>query len=318
MIVLAGMTITFIVPRIGPADPVTAALSRIMIIDEYTDPKIIDSVLAALKVAYGLEGSLWDQYIGFLQRAMVGNFGYSIFSLTRTVNEIIIASLPWTVGLLCTATILSWLLGNLIGVIAGYYRRKSTQLFEYIAIFVQPIPYYILALMLIFLFAFLIRIFPSGGAYSPGRVPKLDLPSILDILNHSFLPALSLVLGGYGWTFLSMQALTLTVKKEDYVLFAKMKGLSQNKVMTRYVMKNAMLPQFTQLALRLGSVFNGALIMETIFAYPGLGYRLYMAITTFDLTLMMGIVTVSIFAIATAVLILDIVYPFIDPRIRFR
>ncbi|UCD92352.1 MAG: ABC transporter permease [Methanobacteriota archaeon] len=312
------MTITFVIPRIGPADPVTAALNRVLIIDEYTDPEIIESMLSALKMAYGLEGTLWDQYVSFLQRAMLGDFGHSIFAPTMSVSEMIAIALPWTVGLLFTTTVLSWLLGNLIGVIAGYYRRRSTDLLQYLALIVQPIPYYIMALMVIFLFAYLVQIFPSSGAYSPGRIPTLDLPSILDILNHSFLPALSLVVGGYGWTFLRMQALVLTVKKDDYVLFAKMKGLSQNKVMTRYVMKNTMLPQFTQLAMRLGAIFNGALIMETIFAYPGLGYKLYVAITTFDLTLMMGIVTMSIFAIATAVLFLDILYPFVYPRIRFK
>jgi len=318
VVIIVGITVIFVVPRIGPADPVEAALSRVLMMGEYTDPKIVDSMLASLRVAYGLEGSLWDQYISFLQRAFTGNFGYSIFSRSLTVNEIIARCLPWTIGLLFTATLLSWLLGNFIGLIAGYYARKSTRIFETIALIVQPVPYYILALMLIYLLSYLVKFFPSSGGYAPGRVPQLSLPFIIDVLRHSFLPALSLILGGYGWTFLSMQAIVKTVKKEDYVVFAKIRGLPQNKIMTRYVMKNSMLPQFTQLALRLGSIFNGALITEIVFGYPGLGYQLYLAITTFDLTVMMGIVTISIIALASSVLILDIVYPLIDPRIRFR
>jgi len=318
LIIWSGLTITFLVPRIGPADPVEVAISRIIAVQEYSDPEMIESTMAALRASYGFEGTLWDQYISFLGKAIVGDFGYSIFSPNTTVREIIGRSLPWTIGLLFTTTILAWLLGNVLGVIAGFYKRKSTQLLEGMALVIRPIPYFIIALTLIFLFSFLFPILPSSGAYSPGRIPRLDLPSILDILRHSILPASSLVLGSYGWTFLSMQALTHSIKKDEYVQFAKMKGLSPNKVMTRYVMKNAMLPQFTQLAMRLGSVFNGALIMETIFGYPGLGYKLYMAISTMDLTVMMGIVTISIIAISTAVLILDLTYPFIDPRIRFR
>jgi peptide/nickel transport system permease protein len=318
VVIIVGITIVFIIPRIGPVDPVEAALSRVLMMGEYTDPRIVESMLDSLRVAYGLKGTLWDQYLSFLQRAFTGDFGYSIFNRSLTVNEIITRCLPWTIGLLLTATVISWLLGNFIGLIAGYYKRKSTKIFETIALIVQPIPYYILALMLIYLLSYLIKLFPSSGGYSPARVPQINLPFIIDVLRHSFLPALSLILGGYGWTFLSMQAIIKTVKKEDYVLFAKIRGLPQNKIAMRYVMKNSMLPQYTQLALRLGSTFSGSLITEIIFGYPGLGYQLYLAITTFDLTVMMGIVTTSIIALASSVLVLDIVYPLIDPRIRFR
>jgi peptide/nickel transport system permease protein len=148
--------------------------------------------------------------------------------------------------------------------------------------------------------------------------PSFSFSFLVDLVKHAFLPSLSLIIVGTGWWFLSMKALSSTTKSEDYVQYAEAAGIPQSKILFGYVMKNSMLPQFTNLALSLGGVFNGALVTEYFFAYPGIGQTLYMAVTNGDFNLMMGISVFSIFAIASAALVIDLLYPLIDPRVRYR
>ena len=151
-----------------------------------------------------------------------------------------------------------------------------------------------------------------------GTRPSLSLSFILDILKHAFLPALSLVIVSYGGWFVSMRALVINTMSEDYVAFAEAMGLSKYKIMFKYVIRNSLLPQVTGLIIQLGSIFNGALVTETVFSYPGLGSILYRAVSDGDFNLMMGIVVYSIIGVASAALVLDLIYPLVDPRIRYR
>lgn len=234
------------------------------------------------------------------------------------VMEIIGTSLPWTLGLLTFSLFLSWVIGNFIGGVAGYFPdKKWSKVLSMVSITIYPIPYYIMALILVVLFGYLIPIFPIFGGLSVGTKFSFSLNVLVDMAKHSFLPALSLTLIWVGWWFLSMRALSSSVRNEDYVQYAEVTGIPKRKILFGYVMKNCLLPQYTSLALRIGGAFSGALVTEYLFSYPGLGRVLYQAIMNGDFNLMMGIVILSMVVIASASLILDFIYPFIDPRIRY-
>lgn len=186
------------------------------------------------------------------------------------------------------------------------------------AMTVYPIPYYIMAVLLLILFGYLFPFFPLVGGYGIGLTPSLSLDFIVNLAKHAFLPALALVIVGIGWWFLSMRSLTATTASEDYVVYAELMGIPRRKVLAQYVMRNSMLPQVTNLALQIGGLFSGSLVTESVFSYPGLGYVLYTAINNGDFSLMMGIVTLSIIGISLAALLVDLIYPLLDPRVRYR
>jgi peptide/nickel transport system permease protein len=270
-----------------------------------------------LNQIYGLEGSLGSQYVGYLKRVLLHfDFGPSFASFPSPVIDFILNALPWTLGLLITTTILSWLLGNVIGLIAGFFHdsRAATAL-EVVGIVLYPIPYYIVALVLIMLFGYIWQIFPLTTTVRPG---PLTFEKIGVILHNSILPALTIVIASLGWNILSMKALSFANKEEGYVTFARLKGTPSRTIMTTYVFRNSILPQITSLSLSLGAIFNGALLTEILFSYPGIGLLMRTAASRGDYNMMYGTITISIFAVATAALFIDLLYPLFDPRIRYR
>ena len=318
IVVFVGVTITFIIPRLSPSDPVQAQINRQMTAGVNFTQDQLDDFRSALLSLYGLEGSAWDQYWDFWGRLLRGDMGRSLSSFPTPVIELINRSLPWTLGLLLTATILTWIFGNLLGALASYYpKNKLLQGVDILSQAIRPIPYYILALLLIVFFAYILPIFPMRGAYPMGTRPSMTLEFAVTVLYHSILPALSLIVTGIGGWFLGMKALTSNIISEEYVVYAETAGLKENKILVNYVMRNAMLPQITGLALQLGMIFNGALILEVIFAYPGVGLLAYQAILSTDYSLILGITLFSIIGVSTAALILDLVYPLFDPRVRY-
>ena len=316
-VILLGVTVVFFVPRMLPSDPVDATLAMIMSQSNFISPEAIEEMRETLNVAYGLDGSLWQQYTSFLTRAIFSqDFGPSFSQYPTKVSTLISNALPWTMGLLLSTTVISWLLGNFIGLLAGFRKGKwYSHVLEYIAIFLYPIPYYIFALVLIIVFAYLIPIFPLAATI---RGSGFNWAYISNVLYNSALPALSMILVGTGWWVISMMTLSGNIAEEDYVGFARLKGLSERRIMWRYVMPNAALPQITMLALRLGTVFGGAMVTEMLFAYPGVGMLIYTGIVQNDYNLIMGAISISIVAVAAATFVVDILYPFIDPRVRLK
>ncbi|MEM0310795.1 MAG: ABC transporter permease [Ignisphaera sp.] len=245
------------------------------------------------------------------------DFGPSTISFPTPAKYLVWRQLPWTIGLLATTTIISWVIGNVLGAISSFRRgSRISKVLQAMALTLYPIPYYIMALVLVYLFAYLIPLFPlTGGA----PVSEISLTTIFDIIYRSFLPALSIILPSMlGWWFLSSSTLTLNVMSEDYYLYAELRGLPRDLIFRRYIMRNILLPQTTALALSLGNIFGGALLTEVIFAYPGLGQLLYRAVGMGDYATAMTILSLSIIGVATATLIIDLIYPFIDPRVRYR
>ncbi|MCA0295503.1 MAG: ABC transporter permease [Actinobacteria bacterium] len=244
------------------------------------------------------------------------DFGPSFTSYPKPVSEIILAAMPWTIGLLVTSTVIAWLLGNLVGIIAGYYnKRRFATALEVVGIVLYPIPYYVLALTVVLVLAYYLGWFPITSTFLPG---PLTPQRVIWILYNSALPALTLILAGFGWNILSMKSLAVATKEEGYVQFARLKGVPDWRRMNRYVFRNALLPQLTALVLSLGTIFNGALLTEMIFAYPGIGLLMRTAAGAGDYNLLYGTITTAIIAVATAAFILDLIYPLFDPRIRLK
>ena len=316
IVIFIGVTLTFLIPRLSPINPIDAAMARLSSFGT-REPEATRALRASLQDLYGLNGSILDQYLGFWKRVVSVDLGPSFFAFPETVNSMIARSVMWTVGLLGTTTILSWIIGLILGSLAGYFpNRWWSRLMDGTVITVYPIPYYILAFVLLIIFAYYWPIFPLVGGGQ--GLPRLTLDYIGSVLFHSFLPAVSIIIGAGAFRFIVSRALTSTEKSSDYVQYAELAAIPKRKVLFQYVIRNTMLPQVTDLGLSLGDVFSGALITEIVFGYPGLGQTLYNAVLSSDYNLIMGITLMSIIGISTASLLIDLCYPLFDPRIRFR
>ena len=316
VVVFTGVTVSFIIPRLLPTDPVKVAFNQLQSY-EAMDPRAAVELRSALEDLYGLKGTLFEQYIAYWRRLLRGDMGPSLSYYPTPVSEIIRRAMPWTVGLLTCTALISWFLGIILGTLAGCSPgRIWSQVLEKVLVTLMPIPYPIFALVLVIVFCYYFPIFPMvGGAF--GR-PAFSWSYISSILKHGFLPALSMVLGGTAFRFIMAKALASTVISSDYVSFAKIAGVPRRDIVLKYVLRNTLLPQVTDLGLGLGAMFGGALITEMLFAYPGIGYSLYTAILQADYNLMLAVTLFSIVGIATAALLIDLSYPLFDPRVRYR
>ena len=236
-------------------------------------------------------------------------------SYPTPAGQIISTYLPYTLMLSLFSTILAWCVGNFIGLLAGFRKdKRSSKIMEGIAICIYPIPYFIIALVLQIVFAFLLGWFPLQTTITTMGTTG---DYIASLLKASVLPAISLLLVGTGWWIISMKSMSSTTAAEDFVLYARYRGLSEGKIGRSYVFRNSILTQVTALAMSLGGVFNGSIMTEIIFSYPGVGTLIQKAILQSDYNMILGCITISIVAISTATLIADLIYPLIDPRIRY-
>jgi peptide/nickel transport system permease protein len=317
-VIWLGITVVFLIPRLTPNDPIMRVIGELRGRGSTLEPGAMDGIIHDLTIMYGLEGSWIDQYWAFWGRLFQGDFGVSFFQFPTKVNKLIDTAMPWTLGLLLTTTAISWLGGNIIGGLAGYYSRKGwSRGLDAIAMVIRPLPYYIFAFALLLVFAYVVRWFPITGGASLGAVPTFTWGFIKDVLWHAVLPALSLSVLGGAVSFQTMKLIVQNVNAENFVQYAKLGGVTENRIVGKYVIRNALLPQITGLALSLGQIFSGALITEIVFGFPGLGMLLYRAIINGDYNLIMGITLYSIIGLTTAILIVDLTYPLFDPRVRY-
>ncbi len=244
--------------------------------------------------------------------------GVSLVHFPEPVIAQIRSALPWTLGLLSVATLISFVLGSLFGALFAW--PSTPKLFHILVspfMLLSTIPFFLLGIILLSVLVVELRLFPAGGGFSPTRIIGFNVATALDIVHHSIVPGLSIVLGGLGAWALGMRAMMVSVLGEDYVTFAEAKGLSSKRIFLWYGMRNALLPQTTQLALALGSVIGGTVLVEAIFSYPGIGTLLFSAIASKDYFVIQGIVFILILALAIALFIIDLLYPLLDPRIRY-
>ncbi|WP_273333164.1 ABC transporter permease [Dictyoglomus turgidum] len=318
IVTFLGLTAIFLFPRLLPVDPIKQELVRYQTFGVYVSPEQQEQIMKTLRQLYGLEGTLWEQYLSFWGRLFKFDFGPSLSRFPTPVNKVIGMAMPWTVGLLSFTTIIAWILAVIIGGIVGYYRKKWMEVFDFIIMIIRPIPYYITSLIFLILFAYIFPIFPLSGGIGIGTTLAFNLSTILNILKHAILPALTLIVVGFCWQFQSMKLITQVAKNEDHVIYAKIAGISDSKIVSNHVIRNAMLPMVTQLGLQFGTIFSGTLITEMVFAYPGIGWILYDSIMRADYNLIMGIMCISVIAVTTSILFLDLIYPLFDPRVRYR
>ena len=312
--VIVAISANFFIPRMIPGDPISALIDQMAQHGEVVSGGA--EIVAAYKEQFGLDGTWMEQYFRYLWSLLRGDLGPSIMAFPTTVQELLVTALPWTMGLLLVATVISWVLGNLLGAIVGWRRdSKINSAIVVLSLGLNQIPYYFVALLLVFFFSYNLSVFPSSGGFSliGGRPEGWKL--VWDIIYHATLPALSIVIASIGLWVITMRSMILTTLGEDYILLAEAKGLKRSMILTKYALRNALLPQVAAFGIALGFVMNGSILTETIFNYPGLGALLLSAIGNLDYNLLQGILLLTILSVLTANLILEILYPIIDPRI---
>lgn len=316
LVVWAAATINFFLPRLAQGrDPVRERMGALAATGGATQEGI-DQMVKAYQKEFGLDQPLWLQYVRYLRDTAKFDFGYSLAAYPSRVVDLIGNALPWTVGLLLVSTLIAFILGSLAGALLGWQRAPRFVGYLFTPLLtLSAVPYYLLGLVLVYLLAFRFHVFPLSGGYQTGAEPAWNLAFAWDIVKHSLLPALSIVLAQIGFWSLTMRATMVMVEGEDFMLYADAKGLTPRMIFLGYGARNALLPQMTSLALSLGSIVSGSILVEVVFGYPGIGSLLYHAVSGFDYFLIYGIVFLVILAIGLATLILDLIYPLLDPRI---
>jgi len=318
LIVWLAATLNFFLPRLSGQDPVRVKLLQQAQLGGYVQTGI-EAMVKEYEQRFGLDKPLWSQYVTYLKDVARLDFNYSIANYPRRVNEIIAEAIPWTVALLGTTTLLSFSIGTFLGALLAWPRAPRWMRYLMPPLWaLHAIPFFLFGLILMYLLAFQLNVLPMFGGYSAGAFPGLTLEFVVDVITHSILPAMSIVLVATGGWALAMRGMMVTTQGEDYVTFAEAKGLKSLTIFLRYCVRNAILPQTTALALALGQILSGAVLVEVIFGYPGVGTLLFLAIRENDHFLIQGIVFTVVVALGLATLILDVLYPWLDPRITYR
>jgi peptide/nickel transport system permease protein len=311
-----GTTIIFIIPRLAPGDPVAAMISRMINQSGYIENSA--EIIEAWRKKFGLDDPMHIQYIRYLANMLRFDMGYSLSQFPQPVIATLRRGLPWTIGLLSIAVIFSFLFGNITGALLGWRRTPGwLKRILPLSLSFTSIPFFMLGIILIYIFAFGLKWFPFSKGYADSA-PGLNLKFIIDVIYHGTLPALAIVLTSMGGWALGMRGMMISIDSEDFLILAQAKGLPMRRIFTWYAVRNAVLPQFTALALSLGGIVGGSILVEYIFAYPGIGYVFYQGIVNLDYTVIQGVAFLLIMATSTTVLIIDLIYPLIDPRITYQ
>jgi peptide/nickel transport system permease protein len=315
-VVFAGISAAFFIAHLSPISPVEMIIGRVSGQSAYS-PEAIEQLRDTLTEIFGLNVPLWQKYLNFWSRFFTGDLGPSLIAFPTPAINLITLALPWTVGLLTVTVIFHWIIGNVLGGLAGYYQNnRFLKAFGIIAIGVQPVPYYIVAFMMVIIFGFLWPVLPVSGGFAMNVRPSWSVEFVGSILRHAILPALSLTIVGLGTWFLGMRALVSNIVTEDYVTYAELAGVKRDRIVYSYVIRNALVPQLTALAMALGGIFSGTVITETVFTYPGLGTLLIRAVNGGDATLVLGVSCFAVIAVALAIFVVDLIHPVLDPRVK--
>jgi peptide/nickel transport system permease protein len=317
LIIWLASTVDFFLPRLGGGDPIRTQLEAQAAMGGMSQVGMKD-LIAEYDRRYGLDKPLIEQYFTFLNDTLHLEFNFSMAAYPTKVIDIVGRALPWTITLLTVTTLLAWTIGTILGAVLA--RPNAPRILRFVLapiLTLSAIPFFLLGLLLIYVLGFQLRWFPLSGGYDQGLLPALDPKIILNMVYHSILPALSIILASIGFWTLGMRGVMVSTHGEDYLLFADAKGLRGSTIFWRYAIRNALLPQLTALALALGNIVSGAVLVEVIFQYPGMGTLLYQSIRASDFYMIQGLVFMIIVAIGFATLILDLIYPLLDPRISY-
>ncbi len=308
----AAITIDFFLPRLIPGNPVEILMSRMA---QSGSPPPGEAKTLALLLGLS-HGNLITQYWDYLVQLSHLNFGISITDFPTPVSQIIVSTLPWTIVLVGTCTVISFIVGIVLGTIAGFKGGKWAEALIPSTTFLTSLPYFFMALLLLYFLSYEFHLFPLNGGYSDSLTIGFTGSFILSAVYHSILPALTIILASLGGWLLGMRNMVLTTLSEDYVVAAEARGLSRRKIMIGYAARNAVIPSITGFAISLGFVVSGSIAMEYVFSYPGIGYELLQAISNDDYALTQAIFLIITLSVLGANLIVDLLYGFIDPRTR--
>ncbi|HEY0752831.1 MAG TPA: ABC transporter permease [Ktedonobacteraceae bacterium] len=314
----AAVTVNFILPRLMPGDPALAYLGKI----QAKNPT--EAMYQALLTEFNVDPKIpvWQQYWNYLSAVLTGHLGVSSSQYPAQVTSILAQSLPWTIGLVGVALTISFIIGTLIGIVIAWRRGSVLDTtIPPILTFLSAVPYFWMALGLIYLFSVSLNWFPNsvGGAYdvfSYPDGPELSVGFLSSMVQYSFLPVLTLVIGSLAGWVLTMRNTMVTTLAEDYVLMARAKGLSERRTMFHYAARNAILPSVTSFSISLGLVVSGSLLTEIAFNYPGIGFALLQGVQQDDYPLIEGCFLVIALAVLIANFLSELVYIFLDPRVR--
>jgi peptide/nickel transport system permease protein len=306
-----SLTLNFFIPRWAPGDPASALQQKFQ-------GKLEPAALEAMKKAFGItDDPLHVQYIAYIKDLAQGDLGISVAYFPAPVTAVIGTALLWTLFLAGLSVIFAFSAGTLLGIYSAWRRGgKLDSIAPATFIFLGAFPYFWLAMLLLYVFGFLLGWFPVRHAYTDTLTPSFTWEFISDMLHHAVLPALSIVIASLGGWLLSMRNTMIGILSADYVTMAQAKGLPENDVMLRYAARNALLPNITGFGMALGFVLSGSLLTEIVFSYPGQGYLLFEAVTAQDYFLMQGLFLAITCAVLAANWFVDIAYVFLDPRTR--
>ena len=316
LVVFVAATFNFFIPRLAPGNPIGAITSRMA--NASAGIENGQAMFESDRRRFGLDDPLYVQYGKYMWNVIRLDFGESLAAYPAGVGEIIRPAVAWSVGLIGVSVLITFALGVSIGALLAW---KGTPGIVRAVLPVTMIgcvlPYYLLAMLLLYVFAFSGRVLPMSGAYDSGTPIQLSWPSIGSIARHAVLPAASIILTSVGGWALTMRGLMVSTIGEDYMLLADAKGLSKWRILWWYSVRNAIPPQLMHLGIVLGYVVSGAILVEIVYSYPGLGYQLYQAIINSDYTVIQGITLILAISVALCVLIIDLIYPRLDPRVTY-
>ncbi|MDO4739779.1 MAG: ABC transporter permease [Eubacteriales bacterium] len=317
-----ALLLNFFLPRLIPGNPVQLILGEMAA--GMTDTNKYMAIYNEFMESFGLNLPLWRQFIRYVENLFQGDLGRSFTLYPATVTSLIASRLPYTLAIQLPSIIVGWVLGNLLGAVAAYKKGVYDKVVFPVSLLVSSIPSFILSFVLLFVLGMQAQWFPLGNAYSPNILPSfvhigfITLPSwefFSSLLYHWTMPFLSTVIVMIGGQAIGMRSMSLYELNADYVLYAKLLGIRDKKI-TRYVFRNAVLPQVTGLALSIGSCVGGALIVEIVFSYPGIGSLLYQSIRNIDYTLLSGCTLMISSTVLIANFLVELVYGILDPRVR--
>ncbi len=312
-----ALTITFFMFRLLPVDPISAWVKTLE--RQYSVQIQGGEELAEYyKEQFGLNGTLGEQYVRWMYNVVIKrDLGPSFINFPTPVHELLARRIPWTVGLLGISIVIAWVLGLLLGALAAWFRDSFLAgALTNLSIALSQIPPYLIALFLVLFLGYQWHLLPTRGAWDAQYPIGLNWNFIWSVITHGILPSLAIIIVSLAGWVLSTRSLMVSILGEDYLLYAEAKGLKPGDIMRRYALRNALLPQATGLALTLGFMMSGSLLIEMQFVYPGLGELMSRAIQVFDFNTLMGCIVLSVVSVMTASLIVDLLLPVIDPRVR--
>lgn len=306
-----AVTLNFLIPRLMPGNPAEAMIAKV-------HGKLNPAALKAMQLAFGVTHKpIIVQYSSYLNQILHGQFGTSVAYFPTPVSDLIGEALPWTLLLVGVSTIFSFIIGNMLGIIAAWRRNQWIDVVATtLSTFTSAFPYFWLALLLLYGFGFVLHWFPTAYAYTNGLTPGLSWSFIGNVIHHSILPSVTIIISSIGGWLLTIRNNMMSVLGEDYIVLARAKGLLRRQIMYSYAARNAILPNITAFAMSLGFMVSGTVLTEIVFSYPGIGFLLYSAVQSEDYALMQAIFLIIVVCVLLANFLSDIILVLLDPRVR--